>query len=159
MAWRVKVVLYLALLAALAASAYYAQGGIAALAGARQHAALASARLHALERRLTTLQRRQAHERDVRAMLERAARLGLDAPERWHERRVVHRSDTFSRHRVIAALDEALGGPGTAFVPTAFQLSVLAPRFGLFQAPAEDEPGVRFQLEGSLYFPIDDETQ
>ncbi|WP_435101178.1 hypothetical protein [Arhodomonas sp. AD133] len=158
MVWRVKIVLYVALLAALAASAYYAQGGIAALTGARQHAALASARLHALKQQLATLDQRQAHERDVRVVLDRAARLGLDVPDRWHERRVLHRSDTLTRDRVIATLDEALGGPGTAFVPTAFQVSVLAPRFGLFRSPAEDDPGVRFQLEGSLHFPIEDET-
>ena len=138
----------------LAAGVWTARDSVQTLARERNQVALAQARLDAVKVLMPKLESRERFAGRIVQLQAQATQAGFD-PSQWAQRRIQRTVAPLSRREVqeqLAQLGTAEGG--RLMAAESFELAVLSRDAGLFNVPANDDRGLTFAVNGTLYFPL-----
>lgn len=145
-----SAVVFLLLLVALVAAAWYARSGANAAQVAQAERTSLQRQLQAAESQLANLRAREEYQERAVSLLESAATQRFEASA-WSQRRLEHSRRELSRREAIQRLASLSGGRFTVFSPQGYELSVRSPNEGLFHVPDQGRSAVFMSLSGVEY--------
>lgn len=143
-------VVFVTVLVALVAAAWYARAGASAAQAAQSERLALQRQAESAERQLANLEARERYQQRAMAVLDRADESRFEASA-WSQRRLEYSRRELSRREAVSRLAGVVGGRNTVFTPQSYELSVGKPEEGLFHEPEDSRALVSMSLSGVEY--------